>query len=66
MSFMLIVNLYSFVSDRKVPNRHLTSILSAALVFTHAFPVKVSKIHWCMHAESVTKCNTVPPTEGLN
>ena len=39
--------------------RFLTVISLAALVFTHAFPVKESEIHQCTHAESVTKCNTV-------
>ena len=52
-SFTLTVNPYSFVSDR------LISISSGALVFTHAFRVKVLEIHRATHAESVTKCNTV-------
>ena len=58
ISFTLMVSPYSFASYRKGPSRRLTSILPLALVFTRAFPVKVSEIHWCTHAESVTKCNT--------
>ena len=58
-SFTLMVSPYSFASDRKVPSRRLISISPAALVFTRAFPVKVSEIHRCTHTKSVTKCNTV-------
>ena len=59
LSFTSMVSPYSFGSDRNVPSRRLNSILPAALMFTHAFPVKVSEIHRCTHAKSVTKCNTV-------
>ena len=58
-SFTSMVSPYFFASDHKVPSRRLTSISPAALVFTRALPVKVSKIYRCTHAESVTKCNTV-------
>ena len=54
-----MVSPYSLASNRKVPSRRLISISPAALVFTRGFPVKVSEIHRCTHAESVTKCNTV-------
>ena len=58
-SFTSMVSPYSFASDHKVLSRRLTSISPAALVFARALPVKVSEIHRCTHAESVTKCNTV-------